>query len=84
MCLWPKGGSHRSPPVTEDTADLAFVLNLAASRRLGQGQQFLSAGGWAAAGAAPAPGGRVHGQTSGPVSQGGLHALSKASGFRVF
>jgi glyoxylate reductase len=61
-----------TPVVTEDTADLAFALILAASRRLGQSERFLRAGSWTAAGVAPPLGGRVHGKTLGLVGFGAI------------
>jgi len=61
-----------TPVVTEDTADLAFALILAACRRVGEGERFLRAGQWSAAGVAPPLGGRVHGKTLGLVGFGAI------------
>ena len=61
-----------TPVVTEDTADLAFALILAASRRIGESERFLRAGSWTAAGVAPPLGGRVHGKTFGLVGFGAI------------
>lgn len=64
-----------TPTVTEDTADLAFGLILAACRRIGEGERFLRSGQWASPQAAPPLGTRVHGQTLGLV---GFGAISRA------
>lgn len=64
-----------TPTVTEDTADLAFGLILAACRRIGQGERFLRGGQWTSAQEAPPLGTRVHGQTLGLV---GFGAISQA------
>lgn len=61
-----------TPVVTEDTADLAFTLILAATRRMGESERFLRAGSWTAAGVAPPLGGRVHGKTLGLVGFGAI------------
>ncbi|TMV09933.1 D-glycerate dehydrogenase [Ruegeria sediminis] len=61
-----------TPVVTEDTADLAFALILAACRRIGQAERFLRGGHWTAVGAAPPLGGRVHGRTLGLVGFGAI------------
>ena len=61
-----------TPVVTEDTADLAFALILAATRRLGQGERFLRGGSWTAPGSAPPLGARVHGQTLGLIGFGAI------------
>jgi len=61
-----------TPVVTEDTADHAFALILAASRRAGEGERFLRAGKWTAAGVAPPLGVRVHGKTLGLVGFGAI------------
>ncbi|AVO38448.1 2-hydroxyacid dehydrogenase [Pukyongiella litopenaei] len=61
-----------TPVVTEDTADLAFALILAACRRIGQAERFLRGGQWAASGTAPPLGGRVHGRTLGLVGFGAI------------
>ncbi|WP_204113456.1 2-hydroxyacid dehydrogenase [Shimia biformata] len=64
-----------TPTVTEDTADLAFALILAACRRVGEGERFLREGQWKDAQSAPPLGVRVHGQTLGLV---GFGAISRA------
>ncbi|WP_319825954.1 D-glycerate dehydrogenase [Thalassovita sp.] len=64
-----------TPTVTEDTADLAFALILAACRRIGEGERFLRGGQWIDTHSAPPLGVRVHGQTLGLV---GFGAISKA------
>ncbi|MCA0869872.1 D-glycerate dehydrogenase [Seohaeicola saemankumensis] len=64
-----------TPTVTEDTADLAFALILAACRRVGEGERFLRTGQWKDAQSAPPLGVRVHGQTLGLV---GFGAISRA------
>lgn len=61
-----------TPVVTEDTADLAFALILAACRRTGAAERFLRDGHWTAAGVAPPLGGRVHGKTLGLVGFGAI------------
>lgn len=72
-----------TPVVTEDTADLAFALILAACRRLGEGERYLRAGTWTATGAPPAVGTRVHGATLGIVGFGaiGRAVARRAQGF---
>ncbi|KUJ83210.1 hypothetical protein AVO45_18630 [Ruegeria marisrubri] len=64
-----------TPTVTEDTADLAFALILAACRRVGEGERFVRSGQWISSQAAPPLGVRVHGQTLGLV---GFGAISRA------
>ncbi|WP_374632222.1 NAD(P)-dependent oxidoreductase [Paracoccus sp. (in: a-proteobacteria)] len=59
-----------TPVVTEDTADLAFALILAAARRTGQAERFLRAGQWTSHAVAPSPGIRVHGAALGLVGFG--------------
>lgn len=59
-----------TPVVTEDTADLAFALILAAGRRVGAGERFLRAGNWTAPGVSPSVGVRIHGKTLGLVGFG--------------
>lgn len=61
-----------TPVVTEDTADLAFALILAACRRVGEGERFLRGGNWTAAGVAPPLGMRVHGKVLGLVGFGAI------------
>lgn len=72
-----------TPVVTEDTADLAFALILAASRRVGEGERFLRGGSWTAAGIAPPLGARVHGKTLGLVGFGAIAqaVARRAKGF---
>ncbi|MDQ2089093.1 hypothetical protein NO357_04160 [Marimonas arenosa] len=61
-----------TPVATEDTADLAFALILAACRRVGEGERFLRGGNWTAAGVAPPLGMRVHGKGLGLVGFGAI------------
>lgn len=72
-----------TPVVTEDTADLAFALILAASRRVGEGERYLRAGYWSETGAAPPLGARVHGKTLGLVGFGEIAqaVARRATGF---
>lgn len=72
-----------TPVVTEDTADLAFALILAACRRVGEGERFLRAGNWHADAPPPPVGVRVHGATLGIVGFGaiGQAVARRASGF---
>lgn len=72
-----------TPVVTDDTADLAFALILAACRRVGEGERFLRAGRWREAGAPPPLGKRVHGATLGIIGFGaiGQAVARRASGF---
>ena len=72
-----------TPVVTEDTADLAFALILAATRRVGEGERYLRGGSWTASGVAPPLGGRVHGKTLGLVGFGaiGQAVARRARGF---
>ncbi|WFL78966.1 NAD(P)-dependent oxidoreductase [Altererythrobacter arenosus] len=71
-----------TPVVTQDTADLAFALILAAARRVGEGERFLRRGDW---GSVPLPplGTRVHGATLGIVGFGaiGQAIARRATGF---
>ncbi|MEZ5697228.1 MAG: D-glycerate dehydrogenase [Sphingomonadaceae bacterium] len=71
-----------TPVVTEDTADLAFALILAACRRVGQGERFLRAGKWNETGTPPL-GTRVHGAKLGIIGFGaiGQAVARRASGF---
>ncbi len=69
-----------TPVVTEDTADLAFALILAACRRTGEGERFLRAGKWSGPGVIPPLGGRVHGKTLGLV---GFGPIAQAVGRRA-
>jgi glyoxylate reductase len=66
--------------VTDDTADLAFALIMAACRRVGEGERFLRGGLWKDAQSMPPLGVRVHGQTLGLV---GFGAISQAVGRRA-
>ncbi len=70
-----------TPVVTEDTADLAFALLLAACRRLGTCERHLRAGDWSAG--ASVTGQRVHGKTLGIVGFGaiGQAVARRAVGF---
>lgn len=61
-----------TPVVTEDTADLAFGLILAACRRIGAGERFLRGGSWTADTAQPPLGSRVHGARLGLVGFGAI------------
>jgi glyoxylate reductase len=72
-----------TPVVTEDTADLAFALILAACRRVGEGERFLRAGNWRADAPPPPVGVRVHGATLGIIGFGaiGQAVAKRASGF---
>lgn len=72
-----------TPVVTEDTADLAFTLILAACRRLGEGERYLRAGHWGKTGAPPQVGTRVNGATLGIVGFGaiGQAVARRARGF---
>lgn len=72
-----------TPVVTEDTADLAFALILAACRRVGEGERFLREGNWKAAGMTPALGTRVHGKTLGLIGFGDIAqaVARRAKGF---
>lgn len=72
-----------TPVVTEDTADLAFALILAACRRLGEGERYLRAGKWSVGGVPPSVGMRVHGATLGIVGFGaiGQAVARRAKGF---
>lgn len=72
-----------TPVVTEDTADLAFALIMAACRRVGEGERFLRAGNWSADAPPPPVGVRVHGATLGIVGFGaiGQAVARRASGF---
>jgi len=72
-----------TPVVTEDTADLAFALILAACRRVGEGERYLRAGKWRADAAPPPVGTRVNGATLGIVGFGaiGQAVARRASGF---
>lgn len=72
-----------TPVVTEDTADLAFGLILAACRKIGEGERFLRAGAWNAAGVAPPLSNRVHGKTLGLVGFGAIAqaVARRAKGF---
>lgn len=72
-----------TPVVTEDTADLAFALILAGSRRVGEGERFLRSGSWAATSTSPPLGMRVHGKTLGLVGFGAIAqaVARRAKGF---
>lgn len=72
-----------TPTVTEDTADLAFALILAACRRIGEGERFLRNGHWKDTRSAPPLGVRVHGQTLGLVGFGAIAraVARRATGF---
>ena len=72
-----------TPVVTEDTADLAFALILAACRRVGEGERYLRAGKWSGDGVPPPVGTRVHGATLGIVGFGaiGQAVARRAKGF---
>ncbi|MBD9528337.1 D-glycerate dehydrogenase [Paracoccus sp. PAR01] len=59
-----------TPVVTEDTADLAFALILAACRKLGENERFLRDGNWDATRPMASMGLRVHGQTLGLIGFG--------------
>ena len=74
-----------TPVVTEDTADLAFALILAACRRLGEGARFLRAGHWTDAGAGPPLSARVHGRSLGLIGFGaiGQAVARRAQGFAM-
>jgi len=71
-----------TPVVTEDTADLAFALILAGSRKVAQGEQFLSRGLWSA-GETAELGFRVHGKHLGIIGFGniGQAVARRAAGF---
>ncbi len=72
-----------TPVVTEDTADLAFGLILAACRRIGQGDRFIRAGDWSESNPLPDMGMRVHGRTLGLIGYGhiGQAVAKRAQGF---
>ena len=72
-----------TPVVTEDTADLAFALILAASRRVGEGERYLRAGHWSQSGAGAPLGTRVHGKTLGLIGFGEIAqaVARRAAGF---
>ncbi|MDE2410760.1 MAG: D-glycerate dehydrogenase [Sphingomonadales bacterium] len=73
-----------TPVVTEDTADLAFALILAASRRIAAADRYVRAGRWAEHVAFPL-GQRVHGTRLGIVGFGaiGQAVARRASGFAM-
>lgn len=72
-----------TPVVTEDTADLAFALVLAACRRIGANERFARAGNWTREAPLAAMGARVHGKTLGIVGFGaiGQAVARRAKGF---
>jgi glyoxylate reductase len=72
-----------TPVVTEDTADLAFALLLATSRRLFANESFLRNGQWSRATPIGALGMSVHGKTLGIVGFGaiGQAVARRARGF---
>ncbi|MDZ3832614.1 MAG: D-glycerate dehydrogenase [Sphingopyxis sp.] len=72
-----------TPVVTEDTADLAFGLILAAARRMGEGERYVRGGGWSESGQPPRVGIRVHGAKLGLVGFGaiGQAVARRAQGF---
>jgi len=71
-----------TPVVTEDTADLAFALILAATRRIAAADRYVRAGQWEAGAAFPL-GQRVHGARLGIVGFGaiGQAVARRAAGF---
>lgn len=73
-----------TPVVTEDTADLAFALILAAMRRIGAADRFARSGAWEAGGVLPV-GLRVHGARLGLVGFGeiGQAVARRAAGFAM-
>jgi len=73
--------ASNTPVVTEDTADLAMALLLAACRRVPQAGKRLRAGDWGGAQSIPAT--RVHGKTLGIVGLGaiGRAVARRAAGF---
>lgn len=72
-----------TPTVTEDTADLAFSLILAASRRLGANERFVRSGQWSDDQYFGVMGTRVHAKTLGLVGLGaiGQAVARRARGF---
>lgn len=72
-----------TPVVTEDTADLAFALILAACRQLGAAERYLRGGSWEAGIVPPPIGIRVHGAALGLVGFGeiGRAVARRAVGF---
>lgn len=74
-----------TPVVTEDTADLAFALILAACRRIGANERFARAGKWTREAPLGAMGARVHGKTLGIVGFGaiGQAVARRAKGFKL-
>lgn len=73
-----------TPVVTEDTADLAFALILAAMRRIGAADRFVRAGAWSNGGTLPV-GMRVHGARLGLVGFGAIAqaVARRAAGFAM-
>ncbi|MBS0483257.1 MAG: D-glycerate dehydrogenase [Proteobacteria bacterium] len=73
-----------TPVVTEDTADLAFALILAATRRIAAADRYVRAGQWTARAAFPL-GQRVHGARLGIVGFGaiGQAVARRAAGFSM-
>ncbi len=72
-----------TPTVTEDTADLAFALLLAAARRLGANERFLRGGYWSKDNIFGPNGVRVNGKTLGIIGFGpiGQAVARRARGF---
>ncbi len=74
---------HTPDVLTETTADLVFALLLAAARRLGEGRDFVRAGGWGPWDPELLLGEDVHGSTLGIVGMGriGEAVARRAAGF---
>lgn len=74
-----------TPVVTEDTADLAFALILAASRKIGMAERFTRSGAWSDGKIASPVGVRVHGKTLGLIGFGaiGQAVARRARGFNM-
>ncbi len=72
-----------TPVVTEDTADHAFALILAACRRIGQSERYLRLGDWERGDMPPPLGMRVHGAVLGLVGFGAIAqaVARRAAGF---
>lgn len=74
-----------TPVVTEDTADLAFALILATTRKLGENERFLRAGQWSPEAMMASMGIRVNGKTLGLIGMGAIAqaVARRATGFAM-